>query len=86
LSDYGSATITACYWKDIAGDDADYGTGEPASNTETNIFALGTWPVAGIHQQWGTGDGSSDGTYWKSLGGWYGNGGNSIYPKLWFEE
>jgi hypothetical protein len=79
-----NSSITACYWKDIAGDNADYGTGNPASNTGTSIFALGSWPLTGIHQQWGTGDGSGDGTYWKSIGGW--NAGNPIYPKLYFED
>jgi hypothetical protein len=84
-----NSVITACYWKDITGDNADYGTGmdqSAPSNTGTSIFALGVWPVTGTHQQWGTGDGSGDGKYWKTLGGWYGSGGNPAYPKLWFED
>jgi hypothetical protein len=76
-------SIIACYWKDIPGDDADYGLGN-ASNTGTTIFAPGAWPTTGTHQQWGTVYGSGDGKYWKSLGSW--NGGNPIYPTLYFEE
>jgi hypothetical protein len=79
-----SFSITACYWQDITGDNADYGIGKPASNISTIIFALGAWPITGTHQQWGTGDGSGNGKYWKALGGW--NGGNPVYPTLWFEE
>jgi hypothetical protein len=79
-----SSTITACYWKDIADDNANYGVSSPTSNTGATIFALGAWPITGTHQQWGTGDGSGNGKYWKSLGSW--NGGNPIYPKLYFEE
>jgi hypothetical protein len=88
-SSNSSSIITACYWKDVTGDNADYGTGidqSAPSNTGTSIFALGVWPVTGTHLQWGTGDGSGDGKYWKTLGGWYGSGGNPAYPKLWFEE
>jgi hypothetical protein len=77
-------SITACYWKDIAGDNADYGIAESASNTGASIFASGVWPVTGTPQQWGTGNGNGDGKYWKSLGGW--NGGNPVYPKLYFED
>jgi hypothetical protein len=81
---YSYATITACYWKDITNDKADYGIGISQSNTGATKFAANAWPISGTHQQWGIGDGSGDGKYWKSLGSW--NGGNSIYPKLWFEE
>jgi hypothetical protein len=76
-------SIIACYWKDIPSDDADYGLGN-ASNTGTTIFAPGAWPTTETHQQWGIGNGSSAGKYWKSLGSW--NGGNPVYPTLWFEE
>jgi hypothetical protein len=77
-----SSSIIACYWKDITGDKADYGIGNNIAGT--SIFALVAWPTPETHQQWGTGYGSGDGKYWKSLGSW--NGGNPIYPKLWFEE
>jgi hypothetical protein len=77
-------SITACYWKYIPDDDADYGIGNSASNTGTTTFAPGAWPTTETHQQWGTGNGSGDGKYWKSLGSW--NSGNPVYPTLWFEE
>ncbi|MDR1273489.1 MAG: hypothetical protein LBK12_02970 [Odoribacteraceae bacterium] len=80
---FSSSSITACYWQDIPGDNADYGI-YPASNTDATIFAPGAWPTTGTDLQWGTGDGSGDGKYWKSLGDW--NGGNPVYPTLWFEE
>ncbi|MDR0724740.1 MAG: hypothetical protein LBF59_01850, partial [Prevotellaceae bacterium] len=83
---YSSSTttiITACYWKDVADDNADYGVGS-SSNTGTSIFSITAWPTIATHTQWGTGDGSGDGKYWKSLGGW--NGGNPVYPKLFFED
>jgi hypothetical protein len=89
---FSNTTITACYWQDRSGDNANYGIGYYSNgygvygptNIGTTIFALGAWPTIRTHQQWGIGDGSGDGKYWKSLGGW--NGGNPIYPKLWFEE
>jgi hypothetical protein len=74
----GSGSATACYWKDVSDDDAIYGTGSPAGNTGASIFSTTVWPT-----QWGTGDGSGSGKYWKSLGNW--NNGNPIYPKLYFE-
>jgi hypothetical protein len=80
----GRGGSTACYWKDIADDDANYGLGSSQSNTGASIFTLLDWPTPVINSQWCTGDGSEDGKYWKSLGGW--GGGNPIYPKLWFEE
>jgi hypothetical protein len=81
---YGTATLTACYWTDVSGDGAEYGTGNTQSNAGTTIFGIATWPITGTHQQWGTGDGSGDGKYWKALGGW--GEGNPVYPKMWFEE
>ncbi|MDR1155628.1 MAG: DUF4988 domain-containing protein [Bacteroidales bacterium] len=86
----GQGYLRDCYWKDIASDDAINGgisIGDAINgsiSTGTTIFAINAWPTTGTHQQWGTGDGSGDGKYWKSLGGW--NGGNPVYPKLWFEE
>jgi hypothetical protein len=82
-----SSSIIACYWKDIAGDRADYGIGYDLTTEPTDMnttkFTSRAWPTSNAHEQWGTGDGSGDGKYWKSLGSW--NGGNPIYPKLWFE-
>jgi hypothetical protein len=75
-------TVAANYWLDVA-DDAANGVGNPASNTGAAKFDS-TWLTTGTHTEWGTGDGSGSGKYWKSLGGWY--GGNPIYPKLWYEQ
>ncbi|MDR2383209.1 MAG: hypothetical protein LBD76_04915 [Prevotellaceae bacterium] len=75
---YGS--ITACYWKDVPGDDAIYGTGSSASNIDAAIFDNSNWPATSSHIQWGTGSGNEDGKYWKSLGCW--NSGNPVYPEL----
>ncbi|MDR2064210.1 MAG: Ig-like domain-containing protein [Prevotellaceae bacterium] len=79
-----AATVTACYWKDVAGDDADYGIGSLASNTGAIPFSASAWPNAAENAEWGIGDGSGSGKYWKSLGGW--NSGNPVYPKLYFEQ
>ncbi|MDR1863971.1 MAG: hypothetical protein LBR08_00175 [Bacteroidales bacterium] len=51
---------------------------------ETEIFSASAWPTIGANAEWGIGDGSGSGKWWKSLGNW--NGGNPVYPKLWFEE
>jgi hypothetical protein len=48
------------------------------------MFSNDAWPILAAHQQWGTGDGSGDGKYWKTLGNW--NNGNPVYPKLWYEN
>jgi hypothetical protein len=77
-------SITACYWKNVSGDNADYGIGSSASNTNAVIFSIVAWPTIATDTQWGTGDGSGSGKYWKSLGGW--NGGNPVYPKLYYED
>ena len=65
-------TKQGCYRKDGSG-----------TGTAT-VFGSAAWPSTGANAQWGIGDGSGDGKYWKSLGGW--NGGNPEYPKLFFEE
>jgi hypothetical protein len=76
--------VVACYWKDIAGDNAGYGIGYNNSNTGTNIFSHNNWPTTSTHLQWGVGGIFDHGKFWKSLGSW--NNGNPIYPKLWYEE
>jgi hypothetical protein len=78
-----SSSISACYWKDMSNAAADYDTGSPANNTGTSIFGITAWPAIATDIEWGTGDGSGSGKYWKSLGGW--NGGNPVYPTLFFE-
>jgi hypothetical protein len=72
-----SGLPTQCYWYDDPDDDATSGIG---NNTGYIIlkFGLFQWP------SWGIGDGSGDGKYWKSMGGWNTNG-NHVYPSLWFE-
>jgi uncharacterized protein YjdB len=57
-----------------------------ANNTSKNNateFSATAWPSTTANAEWGVGDGSGSGTYWKSLGGW--NGGSPTYPKLFFE-
>jgi uncharacterized protein YjdB len=87
-----NATVTACY--NIGSVNA--GAGKPICDTQTASYYLdgsgtgaGTkfsdtaWPSASENTEWGTGDGSGSGTYWKDLGGW--NGGTPVYPTLFFE-
>jgi hypothetical protein len=78
-----NGSVVACYWKDISGDKADYGTGS-SSSAGTTVFSTGAWPTTASSQQWGTGNGSGDGKYWKTLGSW--NEGDPVYPKLWYEN
>ncbi|MDR0691929.1 MAG: Ig-like domain-containing protein [Prevotellaceae bacterium] len=68
----GGNTKQNCYRKDGSG------TGV------ATVFSDTKWPSATENAEWGVGDGSGSGTYWKSLGKW--NGGNPVYPKLFFEE
>lgn len=83
VSNYG--TVTACYHKpggDVPGVGTDlYGV------TDTREFSATAWPATGSSRgqsaEWGTGDGSASGKYWKSLGAW--NGGNPAYPTLYWE-
>ncbi|GHT55246.1 hypothetical protein FACS1894109_01430 [Spirochaetia bacterium] len=84
--------ITACYWLYRPGANAPtYGIGSPASNTGATKFASTAWPTTGTHTEWGIGDGSGSGKYWKSLGGWVAglvggiDGAGSVFPKLYWE-
>jgi uncharacterized protein YjdB len=52
-------------------------------STNVKIFGGAAWPSTSVHAEWGTGDGSSNGKYWKDLGSW--NGGSPTYPTLFFE-
>jgi hypothetical protein len=83
--DSGSAVSN--YWRDGVGT-ATAGIGSSSSNTNATPFSDTAWPSAGTgagqDPQWGIGDGSGDGKYWKNLGGW--NGGSPVYPKLWYED
>jgi hypothetical protein len=77
-----TATIIACYW---AGDGAVNGIGYKATADGGTVSDEGTkkfsdvWPTNS--GEWGIGDGSGSGKYWKSLGN-----SPSNYPRLWFEE
>ncbi|AEF83957.1 GLUG domain protein [Treponema primitia ZAS-2] len=81
---YGRAFIIACYWATYTGDGVG-GSGGPydTSGTETGgTTKFGTgWPTIGTNTEWGTGDGSGSGKYWKNLG----NSGTLLYPKLYWE-
>ncbi|MDR2517433.1 MAG: hypothetical protein LBC88_08655, partial [Spirochaetaceae bacterium] len=94
---FDSGNITACYWLNLSGDgslspaSANAGIGFIQSGIVTGssatAFGSSDWPSALDDAEWGTGDGSGSGKYWKTLGGW--NGGNygrdSDFPKLWWE-
>jgi hypothetical protein len=81
--------ITACYWKEIEGNPANgigykkAASGGAASDEGAIKFASDAWPTVSTHNEWGTGDGSESGKYWKDLGGW--QSGSPVYPRLWFE-
>lgn len=82
-----SSLITSNYWKDVSGDNAEYGVGEyipplggEPSNIGCSIFSATSWPTAA--QGWNIGNGAEN-AYWKSIGNW--NGGSPDYPRLWFE-
>jgi uncharacterized protein YjdB len=76
-----NATVTHCYWN--TGNANAIGTNNGAS-TGNLKFSATAWPATSTHTEWGIGDGSGSGKYWKSLGSW--NGGSPVYPKLFFEE
>lgn len=78
-----AAVITACYG---AGNDTleNVGAGQAG---DIQKFSDTAWPVTGTASgqsaEWGVGDGSDSGKYWKSIGSW--NNGTPTYPTLWFE-
>jgi hypothetical protein len=76
-----SVATTGCYWSGTVANAVGANTG---TLTKTQKFSSSAWPSAAIHAEWGTGDGSGSGKYWKSLGSW--NGGSPTYPKLFFEQ
>ncbi|MDR2449315.1 MAG: Ig-like domain-containing protein [Prevotellaceae bacterium] len=93
----GGGDITACYntgtiatnatgtWNSIGNNGAAcYTIDMPSHNNNATVFSDTAWPSAAANAEWGTGDGSGTGTYWKDLGNW--NGGSPVYPKLFFEE
>jgi hypothetical protein len=83
-----SGSITACYWYDVPGDDATTGIADGGNGEAFKFGAAAApgedgWPVNDADKSWGIGAGAA-GAYWKSLGGW--NGGNPVFPKLWWEQ
>jgi hypothetical protein len=87
-----TATVTACFWATGKGASNGIGAMEEVAEDESPdpsdegavAFSGSAWPTASTHAEWGTGDGSGSGQYWKSLGSW--NNGVPVYPKLWFED
>ncbi len=82
----GSGPITACYWtKSTQGAVNGIGSGNTGDVQE---FSGSAWSAIGTatgqSAEWGTGDGSGSGKYWKSIGSW--NNGTPTYPKLWWEK
>jgi hypothetical protein len=91
--EYGT-NLSACYWLNLSGDNSL----NPLSAATAGItysdtiitFGQGAWPSENDHAEWGTGDGSGPGTYWKTLGaGWNDNGNygcaSGFFPKLYWE-
>ncbi|MDR0551806.1 MAG: hypothetical protein LBG72_07285 [Spirochaetaceae bacterium] len=75
--------ISACYWDNSVADAPANGIGNPAGDTNATPFggAAAFPPVTtATHAEWGTGDGSGSGKYWKA-----GTTGGGQLPKLWVE-
>jgi hypothetical protein len=92
---YGSATVggvawdavgsvTACYWNSNIPSPPANGIGSPASDTNAASFSgAAAFPNVSsplAHAEWGTGDGSGSGKYWKA-----GTTAGTQLPKLWWE-
>ncbi|WP_010263710.1 hypothetical protein [Treponema primitia] len=91
-------SIIGCYWTDIADDRAVAGVGSHSSGRPagpTSQFSFAYWPTVDTNtdignelylKEWGIGDGSDNGKYWKNLGN---NltifNTNPAYPKLYWE-
>lgn len=73
---YTNNNVVACFIKEILNMDIDLGDG-------VSVFLEGQWPSTTDSPEWGVGDGSSSGKYWKTLGSW--NEGTPDYPRLWWE-
>jgi hypothetical protein len=80
-NEYG--TINACYWDNSVTPHPANGIGEPADDTDAAPFngAAAFPPVTATNAEWGAGDGSGSGKYWKA-----GTTGGGQLPKLWFEQ
>jgi hypothetical protein len=75
-------TVTACYWDNSVVGSPPNGIGDPASDIDAEPFSgTADFPnVSGGNVEWGTGDGSGSGKYWKA-----GTTSGGRLPKLWFE-
>jgi hypothetical protein len=71
--------VVACYWKSGAGATVGINVSRLAIPTTTQFSS--SWPTTSASSEWGIGDGSGSGKYWKTLGS-----SPSTYPKLWFES
>lgn len=77
--------IASCFWKNVDGDNADYGIGSFYTDVpNVKLFDSHNWPNSTDNRECGVGNGSTRGTYWKNLGNW--DVINAVYPKLWFEN
>jgi hypothetical protein len=69
-----------------------HGTGWPATgnnvkyfgDTSSSLRPYDPYPSVTTHYDWGIGDGSGQGKYWKDLGSWN-NGQNPVFPTLFWE-
>jgi hypothetical protein len=82
------ATTTACYWlAGVPGANVTFGVGEAQDNNGAAPFAAGAWPQNSGN--WTSGPAvplagpAGPGYWWRSLGAW--NGGNPVFPKLYWE-
>ncbi|GMO23548.1 MAG: hypothetical protein Ta2B_02770 [Termitinemataceae bacterium] len=71
---FGTISPTACYWKEDASD-----VGYELS--DSGAFVDYPAPDTTASSEWGTGDGSESGKYWKA-----GTTNGTMLPKLWYEE
>jgi hypothetical protein len=75
--------VTACWYSQ----NSISGIGGVSTNDQITASDQGTtkfdasWPATNSDTEWGIGDGSGSGKYWKSLGS-----SPLTYPKLWFES
>lgn len=78
--------IVDCYY---LGYEGIKGVGYSEEEAFTYVFSSTQWPSVAV-AGWGTGNGSEENTYWKSLGsfasGGTPNGVSSVFPKLWWKE
>jgi hypothetical protein len=94
VTEYDRKKMFANYWRKVppSGSHGFYGTGRPAAGNNAKVFGETSslimppdpWPAVSTHYDWGIGDGSGRGKYWKNLGAWN-NGVNPVFPVLFWE-